>query len=255
MNPEPDPLAAPAPTMVAVAALAVALLVGAVVLIRSAPTGSTDVVAGAVGPELVDPADPAGLAPVGPADLPHAGLVAARTDAMRAAVADAVTGPAVRSDPPPPGAFGPAPDHCAERNRLLPRDLSPITYRPRSDGCLVARGLLTDPYLGQTVRYDHDASDRVAVDHIVSLSYVWAHGAAGWTPAERRAFARDPLNLVVADARQVQAKAGRGPVGWLPPNVALRCAYVARFASVASRYGLTVTAADQEVARRQCAEA
>lgn len=248
--PRPDRPAGPSRTGV-VAVLAAALLIGAVVVIRSAPTASTDVYAGSV--DLADPVEPAdrGGAPVGAGELPHAGLVPERTDAMRALVGAMAVGPSMPGTPPP-GAFGPTPGHCVERDALLPRDLSPVTYHPDGSGCRVARGVLDDPYLGRSARYTDERSDRVAVDRIVSSAYAWQHGAADWSPAKRAAFALDRRNQLVVDARQAVAKDGRGPAAWLPPNVAIRCAYVARFAEIAAAYQLTVTAEDREVARRQC---
>ena len=207
-----------------------------------------------------DEADEAGAASFSPAELPHAGLVPEQTPAMRAAIETVPVGDPVRHDGAPAGAFDPSPGSdvpgveagCVERNRLLPRDLAPITFGPSGSGCIVASGVLDDPYLGRTMPYLHDQRAAVAVDRIVSLDYAWQHGAARWTDARRQAFARDARNQVVVDARTVETKAGRGPGSWLPPNVAIRCAYAARFAEVATAYGLTVTEADREVARRQC---
>lgn len=240
-------------TAVAVGAIAVALLIGALAVIRSIPgevparvlTASFD------GADPNEHADAAGT-PVGAAELPHAGLVPERTEAMRAVIDAAAIGPALRAGPIPDGAFGESLDPCAERNHLLPRDLSPVTYRRGSTGCTVVSGILDDPYLGRSRPYTHDRADRVAIDRIVSLAYAWAHGAAGWSEAERRAFATDPLNQVVVDARVLRTKAGQGPAGWLPPDVAIRCAYAARFAEIADRYELTLTAEDRDIARRQC---
>lgn len=222
-------------------------------LIRSASPRPTDLSTRGAGPTTgVGPALDGG--PIGPGDLPHAGLVPERTAAMRTAIEEVVVAPAVPGDAPP-GAFGPTPSRCAALDDLLPRDLSPVTYRPGSSICRVTSGVLDDPYLGRSLRYADGGSERVAVDHLVPTAYAWQHGAADWTATKRRAFALDPQNRLIADARQVRAKAGRGPAEWLPPNVALRCAYAARFAAVATEYGLTIDPADEEVARRQCREA
>lgn len=237
--------------------LALALLLAGAAIIRTVSgDGATELVAASE----ADPDDPAGVDPIGPEDLPHAGLLPERTDAMRAAIEAAPVGPGDPGAVAPPGAFSPAqeagapraPDPCAERNRLLPRDLAPVVYRPGTTGCLVSSGVLDDPYLGRAVPYLDSQAEQVGIDRIVPLAYAWRHGASSWTVEQRRAFARDPLNLVAVDARLIRAKATRGPGEWLPPSVSIRCAYAARFAEVATRYGLTISAADQEVARRQC---
>lgn len=255
----PEPIRSVGPTRatVAIGVLALALLLLAVAIIRTVPARTTTDVLAAT----EDGVDPDGDRPVGPADLPHAGLVAERTDAMRSVIASAAVGPATEGSAPPSDAFSPrpgdagegTPPRCAEWNRYLPRDLSPVTYRPASSGCLVARGVLEDPYFGRSMPYTAAHTERVAIDRIVSTDYAWRHGAAAWTPAQRRAFAEDPLNRLVVDARAARSKAGRGPSGWLPPDVAIRCAYAARFAEVVTAYGLTISPADREVARRQCA--
>lgn len=199
-------------------------------------------------------ADRAGATGFTAGELPHAGLLPEHTDAMRTAIESARVGRPERHDVPPPDAFGTT-SPCAQRNRLLPRDLHPVVFESTGSPCRVARGTLDDPYVGDTERYRDEERDAVSIDRIVSSVYAWQHGAASWTAAQRRAFDRDASNLVVADARVVRAKAGRGPAEWLPPNVALRCAYAARFAEVVATYDLTLDPADQEVARRQCARA
>lgn len=243
----PEPRRSP----VVLGALAAALvLVAAVASTRPARSEEPSrVVAAASDPNARADADGAAFAV---SELPHAGLVPERSAAMAATIEAAAVGPSVRSEPPPDAAFGGRLDRCADLEHLLGRDLAPTIHRPDPAGCAAIGGVLDDPYLGRRTRVADSRSGEVAVDRIVSLAYAWEHGAAEWTEARRRAFAHDPLNRVVVDARVLRTKVGRGPSGWLPPNVAIRCAYSARFAEVATRYGLTITAGDRAVAHRQC---
>jgi hypothetical protein len=238
------------PPVVLGALAAALLLVAAVSSTRAARSPEPSrLVAAASDPNARADADGAAFAA---AELPHAGLVPERSTAMAATIESAAVGPAVRSELPPDAAFGGRFDRCADLEHLLGRDLAPVIHRPGPVGCAAIGGVLDDPYLGRTTRVADGRSGEVAVDRIVSPAYAWAHGAADWTEAQRRAFAHDPLNRVVVDARVLQTKVGRGPSGWLPPNVAIRCSYSARFAEVATRYGLTIAAEDRDVARRQC---
>lgn len=62
----------------------------------------------------------------------------------------------------------------------------------------------------------------------------------------------DPLNLLPVEGRANSAKSDSGPASWLPPNKSIRCAYAVRFAQVAVKYELPVTAPDKQTMLRQC---
>ncbi len=62
----------------------------------------------------------------------------------------------------------------------------------------------------------------------------------------------DPLNLLPVQGRANSAKGDSGPASWLPPAKPVRCAYAVRFAQVAVKYELAVTAPDREAMLRQC---
>lgn len=111
---------------------------------------------------------------------------------------------------------------------------------------------LTDPYTGRTIVWRRSDADRVQVDHVVPLAYEWRMGARTWPMAKRLRIANDPLNLLPVSREVNVAKGGAGPASWLPPSHRVRCAYAARFAQVALKYGLPVTASDKRVMLRQC---
>lgn len=139
---------------------------------------------------------------------------------------------------------------CGQRDDVLRRDLDAVTLRAGSGGCVVVTGLLADPYTGTTVRFTTDDADAVQVDHVVALSDAWQKGAQGLDPAARAALANDPLNLVATDGPTNRAKGDGDAATWLPPNRAVRCAYVARQVAVKARYRLWVTAAERDAVVR-----
>ena len=135
---------------------------------------------------------------------------------------------------------------CDTRNLILARDLTEVVYEPSS--CLVASGILQDPYTGKTIRFSRGAgtSSAVQIDHVVALSDSWQKGAQLLTSALRQQLANDSLELLAVDGPANQKKGDGDAATWLPPNKAFRCAYVARQVSVKLKYSLWVTAAEKD---------
>lgn len=195
-----------------------------------------------------------------------AGL-AATPDARRAAARVLIAGVATAGRGPSTGydrdRFGPrwtddvnvpfGHDGCDTRNDVLRRDLTAVTARPSTRECVIITGTLADPYTAKTIHFLKAQADKVQIDHVIPLSYAWQLGAARWTDEKRRAFANDPLNLLAVDGPTNASKSDSGPASWLPPNKAVRCSYAVRFAQVARRYALPVTAADKVQMTGQCA--
>lgn len=139
---------------------------------------------------------------------------------------------------------------CDTRNDILKRDLTNIRYRS-AGSCAVVYGTTVDPYTGKPLT--HTGHSEVGIDHMIPLSYAWQMGASGWPAAKRVEFANDPLNLIAVASAVNSSKSDSGPASWLPPSKSVRCAYAARFAAVADKYGLAVTASDKSVMAAQCA--
>ncbi|MFI2368574.1 HNH endonuclease family protein [Streptomyces sp. NPDC018833] len=140
---------------------------------------------------------------------------------------------------------------CDTRNDMLARDGQRLAFRAGSD-CVVVEMTVHDPYTGRTIEWRKQRAAEVQIDHVVPLSYSWQMGAAGWGEAKRRQLANDPLNLLPVEGRANSAKSDSGPASWLPPNKAIRCSYAVRFAQVAVKYELPVTAADKRIMLAQC---
>jgi hypothetical protein len=153
--------------------------------------------------------------------------------------------------------FGPAwadvdANGCDTRNDILRRDLTAITYKPDTRNCVVATGMLADPYSGRSIAFvrGQQTSQAVQIDHVVSLSNSWQTGSFAWSPDRRRAFANDPLNLLAVDGPLNQQKSDGDAATWLPPNRSYRCEFVARQVAVKSEYGLWVTAPERDAIAR-----
>ncbi|WP_415952548.1 HNH endonuclease family protein [Streptomyces sp. KLOTTS4A1] len=141
---------------------------------------------------------------------------------------------------------------CDTRNDLLKLHGRNVEFRSGSD-CVVVSMDLHDPYTGKDIAWKKSKAAEVQIDHVVPLSYSWQLGAARWPEDKRRRLANDPLNLLPVEGRANAAKGDSGPASWLPPNKAVRCAYAVRFAQVAEKYELPVTAADKAMMLNQCA--
>lgn len=139
---------------------------------------------------------------------------------------------------------------CNTRDDILRRDLTRTELRRGT--CLVQRGVLHDPYSGQTVEFVRgpETSAAVQVDHLVSLADAWYKGARDWDDVRRRDFANDPRNLAAVSAQANFDKAFRDAAGWLPANAAFECEFVARQVTVKTDYGLWVSANEKTAMHR-----
>ncbi|WP_245532359.1 HNH endonuclease family protein [Acaricomes phytoseiuli] len=148
---------------------------------------------------------------------------------------------------------------CDTRNDILRRDLTDVTIKPGTAGCLVLSGTLTDPFTGQQERFQRgkETSSLVQIDHLVALSDAWQKGAQGWDAEKRQTFANDPANLTAVTGAINQAKGDKDVATWLPPNKLYRCEYVGRIVKVKASYGLWMTPAEKKAAESiliKCAE-
>lgn len=227
------------------------------------PLTAALVVAGCAAPGSVLPAAPpaAVSAAPSPGPVPAAAAVPTATTggdpgAARQALAQLAALP-VKGRAPMTGysrdAFGPAwadvdRNGCDTRDDVLARDLTGVTTKPGTHGCVVTSGTLPDPYSGTVIAFTRGqaTSAAVQIDHVVPLGDAWQTGAQAWTADRRRAFANDPQELLAVAGRLNEQKGDGDAATWLPPAVGYRCAYVARQVAVKSAYGLWVTPAEHD---------
>lgn len=138
---------------------------------------------------------------------------------------------------------------CRTRDDILARDLDGVGKR---DPCVIISGEYVDPYTNKQLRFTKEHAEESPIDHIVPISFAWQMGAAVWSQEKRLQFANDPLNLVLTSDTANSAKGDSDPASWLPPNKAIRCAYVQRFAQVSLKYSMPVTPADKQIMLVQC---
>ena len=119
--------------------------------------------------------------------------------------------------------FGPAwadvdRNGCDTRNDILARDLEGETFKPGTQNCVVATGMLADKYTGTTINFvrGNSTSTAVQIDHLVALSDAWQKGAQQLSADQRKELANDPLNLMAADGPTNGAK-GDKDCGHLAP--------------------------------------
>jgi hypothetical protein len=140
---------------------------------------------------------------------------------------------------------------CDTRNRILRRDLVQYSYRSDSS-CIIERGVLEDPFTGQTINFQRGVrtSLEVQIDHVVSLSDAWQKGAQSISSYQRYLFYNDPLNLLAVYGPANSQKSDSDAASWLPSNTSFRCAFVARQLAVKLKYGLSATQAEHDTMGR-----
>ena len=137
-------------------------------------------------------------------------------------------------------------NRCDTRNDILGRDLAQITYK--SGQCVVAGGVLHDPYTGADIAFTRgqDTSAAVQVDHVVSLANAWVTGAQHLSERQRIDLANDPLNLLAVSGPVNEQRSDADAADWLPPDTAYRCDYVSRQIAVKIKYDLWVAPAEHD---------
>lgn len=142
---------------------------------------------------------------------------------------------------------------CDQRNDVLNRDLTNITHKDGTRGCVVVTGTLeSDPFTGTRIDFvrGEKTSQAVQIDHVVALSDAWQKGAQQLTEEQRLFFANDPLNLLAVDGPTNHSKSDGDAASWLPPHKAFRCTYVATQVAVKHKYDLWVTQAEHDAIAR-----
>lgn len=146
------------------------------------------------------------------------------------------------------------------RDTILARDLKGAVKNPR---CQVTSGTLTDPYTGRTIQFrrGRNTSSAVQIDHVVALLDAWESGARDWDQTKRVQYANSTDVLLASDGPANMAK-GSGldvngtalyrsqnsgaPDVWMPDNKAYRCDYMAKRATIKSKWGLTMTPREKQ---------
>lgn len=134
-------------------------------------------------------------------------------------------------------------DGCdARREVLLEEAIEAPTVGPR---CALTGGSWYSAYDARTF----DNATSLDVDHFVPLAEVWDSGASAWTAKERELYANDlddPRLLIAVSAASNRSKADKDVAQWLPPFDAYRCEYLANWAAMKARWGLTIDPTERD---------
>ena len=124
----------------------------------------------------------------------------------------------------------------APEQRCSPYRSDDYSY-PQSVEASIVRELggIYSPYTGERFA----STRQTDIEHMVARSEAHDSGLCRATPATRRAFARDLLNLTLASPGLNRgAKGARDAAEWMPQRN--RCWFAARVVAVRRRWGLTV---------------
>ncbi|MFG3256200.1 DUF1524 domain-containing protein [Streptomyces sp. NPDC048172] len=143
-------------------------------------------------------------------------------------------------------------DGCSTRAEVL---IEEATTPPAVDGrCTVTGGKWHSYY----DKKDHTGAHALAVDHLVPLGEAWESGAGSWKPEEREAYANDvddPRTLAAVTAAEHRAKGDTSdPARWEPSDDGADCRYVAEWAAVKHRWGLSADKKERAALKNMAAE-
>ena len=112
-----------------------------------------------------------------------------------------------------------------------------------SSGCTVTGGRWYGAFTGTWVT----SPSSLDIDHFVPLANAHASGGWGWSSATKRNYYNDlsdPKHLIAVTASANRSKGSRGPESWKPTATAYWCVYAHTWATIKTRWELTVTTSE-----------
>lgn len=135
---------------------------------------------------------------------------------------------------------------CTARHKVLAAQATSLAVTHRSltgtPNCVVYEGEWELLFDGS--RHVGRAAD-IDVDHVVALAEAWDSGAHSWDATQRRTFANDPLNLMVANRQVNKDKADLDAGDWKPSDPRSGCVTAAKMVLTKLRYELAVDSAER----------
>ena len=123
---------------------------------------------------------------------------------------------------------------------LIEESLIPAIVRTQPNGKRkVIDGLWVGVYTGMITTDPKE----LQIDHMIPLKEVHISGGHAWNAKKKQDFANDldhPQALIAVKGGANQSKGARDPAGWMPPNRAYWCQYLADWVSVKKKWGLAM---------------
>ncbi len=130
------------------------------------------------------------------------------------------------------------------RAQVLIRDSkAEVSYN--SSGCTVRAGLWSDPYTGQ----DYTQASDLQIDHVVPLKNAYISGADKWNRQRRCLYTNymgNVSHLMPVFGRENSAKGDKSPEGYMPPNAAYRCEYLAQWLKLKLIWSLALAPSEKD---------
>jgi len=129
------------------------------------------------------------------------------------------------------------------RGKVLVRDSSvPVSV---SSSCTVKSGRWEDPYSGR----EYTQANDLQIDHFVPLKNAYVSGAHKWNRLRRCLYANylgNDFHLLAVYGRENTSKSDKTPEGYMPPNSAYQCQYLAQWLKVKLIWGLGLTPPEKD---------
>ncbi|MGC4750531.1 GmrSD restriction endonuclease domain-containing protein [Micromonospora sp. DT201] len=129
---------------------------------------------------------------------------------------------------------------CNTREQVLKRDGVSVVV---DSSCAATSGRWYSPYDGAT----WSAASDVDIDHVVPLAEAWRSGANSWTTSRRQSFANDlsrPQLIAVTDNVN-QSKGDQDPSTWQPSLSSYRCTYSKMWITVKYNWSLRLQSSEK----------
>ncbi|WP_374074111.1 HNH endonuclease family protein [Bdellovibrio bacteriovorus] len=136
-------------------------------------------------------------------------------------------------------------DNCYNtRAKVLIRDSSvPVSFR--SNGCTVSSGKWADPYGAR----DYTSAADIQIDHFVPLKNAYISGAYKWNREKRCLYGNflgNDFHLLAVYGKENSSKSDKTPEGYMPPNRAYQCQYLAQWLKIKLIWSLGLTPPEKD---------
>lgn len=135
------------------------------------------------------------------------------------------------------------------RAKVLIRASSvPVSFSS-SNRCTVTAGQWHDPYSNR----QYSDADDIQIDHVVPLKNSYISGAWKWTQKKRCLYANflsNEFHLMAVNGPDNMKKGDRSPEGFMPPNKAYACDYLANWLKIKLIWNLALTPSEAAAVNR-----